>query len=327
MDERVLKAVLIYLIPSAVSYCRICDGDARVIIMFALRKLIPYLASRYYQTRDLRVVFVDKVLLQLPIEQLLHDQSPVPQYMIRLLSEICSVSDDCCQDLTRCFLEKQSHNQENLVEPLFQLLEIHNSEKHASTETPSNKTFHDHQSDPQVIILLRQLLSSMSSELYALLMKQGVCLILSRSILSSIRSLNCEHLLVSLELLQTLFTTSRNEMQRIQNDQHPLITTSAILTSLETNFQSIILPLLGVLHWNPSDPSQERAFMNVDPSMIFLLHDCTLKSLLLLIDLIPDVVVESLLQDKLSTSRISRIFLNEQVPFFFLLYNLITVGL
>lgn len=302
--------MLVYLIPSAISYCRVCDGDARVIVMFSLRKLIPYLASQYYNSRELRTLFVDKVLLQLPVGPLLHDQSPVPQYMVRLLSEICSASDECCQDLTRCFINKHTNTHENLIEPLFQLLDGKTSDKASDTPSKANP---DSQSDPQVIILLRQLLSSMSSEFFAILMRSDICSVLSRSVLMSVRSFNCEHLLVDLEFLQTLFTISRDELQRNTKDQHPPITTSSILSSLEANFQAIILPLIGVLQWNATDPSQERAFVNIDPSMMVLVHDCTLKSLLLLIDLIPDGVVESLLYDKLSTGRISRIFLNDQV--------------
>jgi hypothetical protein len=123
--------------------------------------------------------------------------------------------------------------------------------------------------------------------------------------------MNSELLLVTLELLLTLLSTSRNELQQHRNDQEGKShrVTSSILTSLETHFQPLLLPLLGVLLWKPSDQSQDR----VDPSVIFILQDCTLKAFLLLIDLIPDLVVESLLQDKHSSSRISRILTNDQV--------------
>jgi hypothetical protein len=318
-----MRSVLLHVIPSAVSYCEVCDGDARVIVMFALRKLIPTLATNYYESHELRSLFLDKVLSHLPIPPLLQDQSPVPQYMIRLLSEISSASPECCQDLvTCCFLDKRSQGRQqqgqstspegNIIQLLFHFLRQETSTSLATDSTPRHDLI---SSDPQVLILLRQLLSSTSSGasqgLYFLLMKEGICPTLSRSLISSIQSMNSELLLVTLELLLTLLSTSRNELQQHRNDQEGKShrVTSSILTSLETHFQPLLLPLLGVLLWKPSDQSQDR----VDPSVIFILQDCTLKAFLLLIDLIPDLVVESLLQDKHSSSRISRILTNDQV--------------
>lgn len=315
-----------YVIPSAVSYCEVCDGDARVIVMFALRKLIPTLATNYYQSDELRSIFFDKVLYHLPIAPLLQDQSPVPQYMIRLLSEISSASPECCRDLVMsCFLDsRQQQNKsadQNIIQLLFHFLLQESSHNSSTAESaPHDLTT----SDPQVLILLRQLLSSSSpsQDFYFLLMKEGICLVLSRSLLASIQSKNSELLLVTLELLFTLLSISRSELQRNDQENNSRKVTSSILTSLETHFQCLLFPLLGALLWKPTDQSQDR----VDPSVIFILQDCILKSFLLFIDLIPDLVVDSLLQDKHSSIYISRILMNDQVlprsPIFFTQFRL-----
>jgi hypothetical protein len=380
--------MLLHVIPSAVSYCEVCDGDARVIVMFALRKLIPSLAPNYYQSRDLRAIFLDKVLCHLPIPPLLKDQSPVPQYMIRLLSEIASASPDCCQDLISCcFLHKplqqgqgqgqqiqrqgKKSEEENVIQLLFHFLLQEPMTPPLTTAAGAGESAPPRHelisSDPQVLILLRQLLSSVpsspspspsspssvspSEELYLLLMRQGLCSVLNRSLLSSIQSMNSDLLLVTLELLLTLLATSRSQLHRLSHQQQQLrrhnndgnhdnstsrasASASAILTSLETHFQPLLLPLLTVLLWKPTPPSLATAavtgtataasqsgeqgdpllLLSSSSSVIFLLHDCILKTILLLIDLIPDLVVESLLQDKPSSaSRFSRIFRNDQV--------------
>jgi hypothetical protein len=312
LDSKIIQSILIHLIPAAVSYCGICDGDARVIIMFALRKLIPTLSQSYYQSRELRAIFVEKILSYLPISQLLQDHSPVPQYMIRLLSEICGACDNSCQDLTRTLIKKHKQTQENILQILFQLLRANPiAEKHSSTPPSSRVAQQEiNPSDPQIIILLRQLLSSNSSEFFSIVIQEGISPLLASSVNFAIQAMNSEHLLVTLELLITFLSLSRNEIQKNGKNETNFITTSSLLTNLEVNLRSMIVPMFGVLLWSLSD---DRYPLNVDSSVLFLIHDCALKSLLQLVDLIPDLLVEVLLQDKQSSKRFYRILINDQV--------------
>jgi hypothetical protein len=306
-----MRSILIHLIPAAVSYCGVCDGDARVIVMFALRKLIPTLSQSFYQSRELRVIFVEKILWHLPIAQLLQDHSPIPQYMIRLLSEICGACDDSCQDLTRTLIKKhkqQSIPQESILQIIFQLLRGGHPLTRGAPPPPQQDMS---LVDPQIIILLRQLLSSNSSEFFAILIQEGVCPLLTSSINSSIQAMNPDHLLVILEFLITLLSLSRNEIQHNRkNERSNFITTSSLLTTLEVNLRSMVTPMFGVLLWNSSD---DQSLQNVDSSVLFLIHDCVLKSMLQLLDLIPDLLIEVLIQDKNSSRRFYGIMLNEQV--------------
>lgn len=301
MDSTILKSILIHLIPSAITYCRICDGDARVIIMFSLRKFLPSLSSEYFKSNELHNIFTENILLNLPVVELLQDNSPIPQLMIRLLSEISAISDECCQDITQCLITKHQVKHEPILQTIFQLLRSNFLEKSSSSNLRSQSPTDTNPSDPQIIILLRQLLSSKvtSSTFYYLLLREEICQIITDSILFSIRKLNSEFLLVILDFLYSFLQFSQQEMN---NPKLNILSSISVL-------QSIIIPFMEVLNWNLLSSSMS----NVDPSIIFLIQDSILKSLLLFVELIPETLVDIFLEDKQSSQRFSRILLNEKV--------------
>jgi hypothetical protein len=80
-------------IPAIVRFCGVCSGDSRVVVVGSLRRLIPPLIPLYVdEDGKLQDLLKSEVLWQLPLASLLADHPPVPQYTVRLLTEIMDAS-------------------------------------------------------------------------------------------------------------------------------------------------------------------------------------------------------------------------------------------
>jgi hypothetical protein len=313
LDSKVLKSILVHLIPSAISYSRVCDGDARVIVMFALRRLLPILLPHYHRSTDLHRLFNDQILANLPISNFLNDHSPVPQYMIRLLSEIASVSEQSCLDLARILTSKYQHSQEPIIQSFFHLINPNSHfQDHSGISATRAHSPHEssHSSDPQVLIFLRQLMTSKPSPFFTILLKEGINQVLAESITFSIEKFNSELLLVLFEFLTSLL----QECQNIDDNALILIPKSQILESFLV-FEQIITPCLILLTW---DTNRTDDIASLDPSILFVLQESVLKCFLLLLELSPDIFAESIVRENqaINRNRFSSILLNDKVYIF-----------
>mmetsp|Transcript_26281 Transcript_26281/g.44331 ORF Transcript_26281/g.44331 Transcript_26281/m.44331 type:complete len:1505 (+) Transcript_26281:148-4662(+) len=80
------------LVTSVVDFCGVCSGDGRVVVVASLRRLLPPLVPLITKDQHLQALFTRDVLGKLPLASLLADHPPVPQYTVRLLTDVMDSS-------------------------------------------------------------------------------------------------------------------------------------------------------------------------------------------------------------------------------------------
>jgi hypothetical protein len=306
-DDDALDALLTRLIPMAVEFCGHCDGDARVIVMFSLRKLLPPLAICYQKSPELHDVFREKVLKGLPVAVLLEDNPPIPQYAVRLLSEVAAVSSACCGDIGTALLTSSSsrHSVDSLLRKLLDLLEGSGEGGGGGGGGDGRTSPADDYSppDPQVAVLLRYLMSgggsgSVQRHLVAAGLADAVATCMSIAITKG----NADMLVIVLDLLNSTLKYAA-EMDHASSDLSRAVITLTNATPL----------LLDILTWGGSAGGR-RSGGSVDPAMLFVLQDSALRALVHLIHLGPDAVVNTLVVSAASkTFSVSLALSNEDV--------------
>ena len=142
------------LLPVVAGLCKHAEGDVRVIIAAALRRLLPG------ALRALLHCVKERTLLQTRCTQCMHvpcgeallallaDQSPIPQYAVRMLNESMAITPDIADLLTRQLVENDA---------LPAIVSLFSRQAQSKGETSANGGSEDER-DPQLVLLLRAIL-------------------------------------------------------------------------------------------------------------------------------------------------------------------------
>mmetsp|Transcript_12206 Transcript_12206/g.18439 ORF Transcript_12206/g.18439 Transcript_12206/m.18439 type:complete len:1492 (+) Transcript_12206:184-4659(+) len=298
LSSSCMKSLLTQLIPSVVSFCGACDGDARVIIMFSLRKLLPALV-RLYESAAYHEIFMEKVLKKFPTGMLLQDEAPIPQYTVRLLAEVAAASPSTCSDIAVAM----SHFESDAIEIFGRLLDLLKGSYGLQSNSDRNSApspVGDLPPDPQVAVLLKLLIASSSSfndksaaALPGAVFKAGMSHVLVSCTAAAVEKLNAELVVVLLELMLVCVDYADHFNNRTNSSSHT--SEDAMMEDyLQKNMVHIISVLcqavpsvIEVLSW----PIRHSDMPALDSTMMFLIHDSGASCLNVLIDMMPSTVM------------------------------------
>ena len=289
-DSNTLHALLTRLLPTAVVFCGDCDGDARVIVIFALRKLLPQLANCYHTSAALHQCFRERVLQAVPLQILLQDNPPIPQYAVRLLAEIASSSESCCMDIAISLCSAQrSHDHFNIFKKLLDLLEggrTRDRDSNDSAPAGGEYTFTDGQ---QVAILLRCLINSKHSDVQRELIDSGLVEAVATTMVLAAGSRNVDMLVVVLDLLYGAMRCVHSEGGRSGQSHIGMRERNRVTAALS----GLAPQLLELLLWRVSS-TESRDRQSLDSTTLYVIHDGAIRALTLLAELQVAAVVDGL---------------------------------
>lgn len=309
-----MNVISTILIPSMSRFGRYCNGDGQVVMLVSLRRLLPWLMDMDKKVLEGSTIpsshFLYSIMHSLPISMLLKDQSPMPQYVIRLLSDVSSLSHATCklvgEELCREVTDRNGKTRDAIVHDVIALLTwglgSSNDPRsgnrinptHASSSSPA---------DPQVAVLLRHLVEKSGMEI--VLLQMGLPMALVSIFSHTVEMQRSELAMVLLDLLLTILqSASLNLQKKDSNSKLNLLTDKEI----KVFKQSVIIlsPLINqlflLLNWRPrsednqSNDSAAKASSELlyqeDCTMLFLLWDSVLRCITLFVDLIPDSVIQ-----------------------------------
>lgn len=301
-DDSALDILLTRLIPTAIEFCGDCDGDARVIVIFSLRKLLPTLAIYYQKTPSLHVVFREKVLKGLPVDLLLKDNPPIPQYIVRLLSEVAAVSSACCLDIGAALVSSASshHSLDSVLRKLLALLE---GSGEGVTDGRSSPAEDYMPPDPQVAVLLRFLMGAAGNgAVQKHLVAAGLAEAITACMAIATNKGNTDMLVIVLDLLNGTLKYATETNQASQEMSRTVATLA----------KSIPL-LMGIVTWAGAAGGRRNGG-SIDAAMLFVLQGGAIRGLSHFIVLSPDALVSALVTAASSkTFSLSLALSNEDV--------------
>ena len=252
----------ISLVTSIVDFCGVCSGDGRVVVVASLRRLLPPLVPLITEDRNLQSLLTRDVLGKLPLASLLADQPPVPQYTVRLLTDVMDMSAQAAEYLGLLVCGDKAAgpagNGRVLQTLLFSSLSGDDStdtDSSSAVTTPrSNGSYYE--GDAHVARLLTKLLQLRGSvdtrqqlmQLFhggltstLLTVTSGACSRRNVELLSSLLSLFNECLLFLKHTLSTLDQSSGN-CEELRSD----------ISQITVSLSSVLTRILYILVWSQS---------------------------------------------------------------------------
>ena len=295
------------LLPSIATLTPHPDGDIRVLVAASLRRLIPAALRAIIQTKykDSAYNCISKYVPH--ISSQLSDQSPIPQYTIRLIADTVTVSPTIANEIMKDLKIN------GCVEVLIQLLR---DGRGNATDNSYDNVDDERIQDPQLSILLRFMFErpEMSMKMLQCDVAGAVCnAVLNAVGVTTARSpitydgQRAELLVPTVDLMLVILNYFIRSLAAIaENNVSPSSTNSKspdrtnlseqlhrLATPLRKVCPALFIILAGPKNLNPKDDDEE--------SVLAMLRDSASRCLGILFDIFPDSVTSNLL----STSEIS----------------------
>ena len=282
------------LIPTIASLIPHPDGDIRVLVAASLRRLIPAALRTVIQTKykDHAYNCISKYVPYITSQ--LNDQSPIPQYIIRLIADAVTVSPT----ITNEIMKDLKIN--GCVEVLIQLLKDgrgHSSDTHDE----------DRIQDPQLSVLLRYMFER--PEMSMKMLQCDVAGAVASAVLNAIgittskSPISYDHqraelLVPSVDLMLIILNYFIRSLAAIAESNKSPNNKSSDTSNLSEQLHRLATPLRTVcpaLFIILAGPKGMNSKEDEDESMLAMLRDSASRCLGILFDIFPDSVTSHLL--------------------------------
>ena len=310
IDNSLVKCFLQNLIPAICSLSFHHDKDVRVLLSVSLRQLGPTIirlsigeAQDENALHDIARHFDD--LMNDNLLELLRAEDPIPQYVVRTLTEIVNVSDG--------FTSLLSEKIENagLLQGIIQFLEIDSEiarDMYGNINSPTNGHALP---DVQLIHLIRTLFDRSSAKGRYISVRRSSQSMLAVSICRMlplvVHGRNYE---IAVALLGMLSSVLHFVLRSLTSKGDDLTPSGELLEmrQLCSPLFSVTCTLFQIMSWRPKEsrqsPHRRTSFGDVESSLLSSMHETCSRCLNILFDLYPVAVVGQIL-DGDDTSRIS----------------------